>query len=603
MHREAGGERAVLSKTLTAVLLAVFQVPAVGTAQVPEGSDGEAADKLEEVIVTARKRTENIQNVPISVQAVGGQALVERNLDSLADLAETVPGVHIGVGARSDDLYIRGIGSGNNQSFDQSVGTFIDDIYHGRSRESTAAFLDLDRVEILKGPQSTFFGNNAIAGAFNVITRKPTSDFDGSIRALYGQDGQYAVEGAAGGPIVADKLAVRAAAIWDGMNGWLENQGGQHVPGERNEAGRLTLLFTPSDDLEATLKTEGGSNRNRGWVPYQLADCPPPAPFTAAGFCTTALRSTVPIGLDNSRTSSSVGQGTNLDTFEEVLTVAYTHWDHTFTSVTGYYSYRYNSDLDTDGLPEALFNARIPERYNQFSQEFRITSPAGKLFEYMGGLYYQRDRLSVSQQFDYFFLSPTVGSKASLAPLVPYLPLGQETDFSQPERTRAVFGSLSWNLTDRLKLSTGLRGSWVDKSIDWRLYYGTATQTYGGVVALPASVTPLAAALGLGAPGTADETRSDSAWTPSANIQYRLDGRKMIYFSYAQGFKAGGFNGVDNTGNPASLPFAPEHVNAYEAGLKSQWLDDRLVLNLDVFRSNYRNLQVSANELTAAGTF
>ena len=127
-----------------------------------------------DIVVTAQGRTERLQQVPVSAQVVSGTTLADRNINTLTNINQIAPSVVVNPGARSSNLYVRGIGSGPNQSFDQSVAIFVDDIYHGRSRVTTATFLDLDRVEILKGPQSTFFGNNAIAGAFNILTRKPT---------------------------------------------------------------------------------------------------------------------------------------------------------------------------------------------------------------------------------------------------------------------------------------------------------------------------------------------------------------------------------------------------------------------------------------------
>jgi iron complex outermembrane recepter protein len=172
--------------------LLLFSAPAVLCLMCPSrAAETEAAagtaDQITEIVVTAQRRSENLQNVPISAQVVNGQTLLLENLNSLQQVTETVPSVHIGENSRSSDLYIRGIGSGENQTFDQSVGTFIDDIYHGRSRTSVATFMDLDRVEVLKGPQSTFFGNNAIAGAFNITTNKPTTEFSALGRALYGE--------------------------------------------------------------------------------------------------------------------------------------------------------------------------------------------------------------------------------------------------------------------------------------------------------------------------------------------------------------------------------------------------------------------------------
>jgi iron complex outermembrane receptor protein len=563
-----------------------------------------ATPGLEEIVVTAQRRSENLQNVPISVQVVSGQTLTDQNLNSLEDVSATVPSVHIGENGRSSDLYIRGIGSGENQAFDQSVGTFVDDIYHGRSRMTAATFLDLDRVEVLKGPQSTFFGNNAIAGAFNITTNKPTNEFDASARVLYGEYGQYAAEAAVSGPL-ADTLAVRLAGIALGTNGWLDEINlGEHVPRERNAAGRLTTLFHPTDNLDATLKVEVSRNRNTGALGIQIGACPPPPPYVASGFCSAALAQHVPTGIDNTNDiAQSPGQAISLDSDEYVLTVNYRNWNQTFTSVTGYYSYRYNLNLDGDDTPATLLNIQAPEHYNQYSQELRVQSSTDGPVQYLAGAYVQNDQLRFNQDFGYFFLTPTVESLPPFAPLVPYLPLAQNTNYVQPEDTYSLFGSVSWSVTDKLTLSEGLRGSHVRKTYDWDLYYGTATQAFGGISPLPSSVAPLAPLLGLGAPGTLSGSRTDHAWMPSSKIQYKFDPSMMGYFSYAKGFKAGGFNGADNTGIASNLPYGPEHVNAYELGIKSTWLDNRVLLNFDLFRSDYTDLQVSTNLASTTGTF
>src|SRR5580692_2950329 len=170
-------------------IIAISAIPAVHAA------DAEASDtQLVEIVVTAQRRSENLQNVPLSAQVISNAQLIEQNYNDLQDLSQIIPSLHVSAGGATSDIYIRGIGSGNSQSFDQSVGTFVDDVYFGRARSSTATFFDVNRIEVLKGPQSTFFGNNAIAGALNISTNKPGDTFDASARALYGMFGQYAIE-------------------------------------------------------------------------------------------------------------------------------------------------------------------------------------------------------------------------------------------------------------------------------------------------------------------------------------------------------------------------------------------------------------------------
>ena len=554
-------------------------------------------DQIGVVVVTAQRREQRVQDVPISVQVFSELELAEHNLTTLTDLTQTAPSVHVDqAGGRSSSLYIRGIGSGNSFNFDQSVGMFIDDIYHGRSRTSAATFLDPSRIEVLKGPQSTYFGNNAIAGAFNIVSNKPTDQFDASARLVYSPQGRgYGVEAAAGGP-VGTTTAYRVAFIDSGMSGWLRNVNlGTELPKQDNKAARLTLLLKPTADLDATFKVEGGSDS--GVRPLQIVSCPPPPPLKSPSTCVTALNLGLPVGLGSNANAESAGQEQKIDTNESVLTLNYRQWGHTFTSVTGYYGYRFFLNQDADAIPADVLNAQAKERYRQYSQEFRIASPANQPIEYLAGLYFQTDKLDLNSPLTIFSLSPVVRSTPALSPLIPYLPLAQSTNFIQNERSDALFGSMTWNATDRLKLTAGLRGTWVKKDLDQNLYSATGTLNFGGVVPLPASVAPLAN--GLSGPSIARSlARTDSAWLPSAKLQYKIDQASMVYASYAKGFKAGGFNAA-SAGATATLPFLPERVDAYEFGMKNKW--DKAVLNIAIFHSKFKDLQTAVSILNATG--
>jgi iron complex outermembrane receptor protein len=555
--------------------------------------------QLEEIIVTAQKRVENLQQVPLSAQVIGSQTLAIQNQNTLQDLTQLVPSVHVDSGGlETNNFFIRGIGSGGNEAFDQSVSTFVDDVYHGRSRMSGATFLDLDRIEVLKGPQSTFFGNNAIAGALNIVTKKPGDEFDAWGRLLYGQFGQYAAEGAIGGPIT-DTFGARLAVTRNGSEGWIENVNTtEKAPRVNNEAARLTLLFKPTEDLEATSKTEASENRTAGTaggLPLQWVNCPAAAPIGAnapGGYCAQALAlgPSIPMGLDNDLNTGLPGQGASLSTFEEVLTVTYHKWDQTFTSVSGFYNYHFNENYDEANLPTFTgITEQVPEKYNQFSQEFRVASPAGQRIEYQAGAYFQTDQLNFLAQGNAPQLN---GLTSAFEAPTPYLPLAVEQGFAEREHVYSIFGSLSWNVTDSLKLNTGLRGTKDNKSDLEIVDYGTSSQVYGGFVPLPPALEPLWAFFFGPAGNTLALSRSDQAWMPSAGIQYQIDPDTMGYFTYNKGFKAGGILPA-NTTVGAQNEYGPERVNAYELGLKSKWFDNRLLLNLDVFRGDYQDLQVS----------
>ena len=560
--------------------------------------------KLMEVVVTAQRRTQNIENVPISIQVVGAHELATQNDSTLQSLTETLPGVHIATGTVADDLYIRGIGSGENPGFEQSVGTFVDDMYFGRSRMSEAAFLDLDRIEVLKGPQSTFFGNNAIAGALNIVTQKPGKTFDAWMRALYGMFGQYTLEGAIGGPIT-DTFGARVAVTENGEEqGWLTNTtNGEHIPRNNNAAGRITLSYDPSDKLSAILKMEASRHRTLDAAsdePLQWTNCPPPAPLGLASpdrFCPNAITAKVPMGLSNDNVAYLPGEHNSLSSVVDELTLQYRTWGQTFTAVTGYYNFHYLQDFDKSGLPTLVETNQFLEGYHQFSQELRVASPADARVEYLAGLYYQTDH----DYEDYNIVAPFLnGTVDKLDPfLAPYLaPPGTSfaaaPDFVQSEDVYSAFGSVHWHVTGELDLNAGLRASWVKKDFLGVLEYATSTQNYGGLVALPSAIQARVFPL-LGSAGSLPLTQSNHALMPSAGLQYHLPHSAMLYVTFARGFKAGGFDG-ENTVNQygTGIEYGPEHVNAYEAGIKSKWFSDTLLVNFDLFREDYSDLQVGA---------
>ncbi len=554
---------------------------------------------FEEIVVTAQKRPELLQDVPVSAQVIGSDELTQYNLRSFEEVASTVPSVHISNTGSGGQIFVRGVGSGSNSTFDQSVGVFLDDIYHGRAHTTGAIFLDLDHVEVLKGPQSTFFGNNAIAGALNVIAAKPSfGGIDGGVRALYGEFDQYTTEGFVNVP-VGETFALRVAATADGTNGWQKNNfAGENQPHERNQAGRLSLRWRLNDDLDATLKLEGSNNVTHDG--YAIADCPPPAPFVPGGFCKLALAQGLPTGIGTDANTTIRGGGIDLSTFEDVLTINYTLGDQVITAVTGYYKYDFAQRVDAAGVPFDQFNLALGEQYHQFSQELRFTSPAGRVLEYLGGLYFQTDHIDGQpSDLSYFFLSPTIQGNPRLAALTPYLPLGNTQEYTQEEHSYAAFGSLGWRITERLKVTGGIRGSWVYKNDSLASIYGKATQDFGGIVPLPANLQPLAGAV-LGANNIATGSGSYDGYIPSAIVQYSIASPAMAYVRFDKGFLAGIPLEIASPGIPASS-LKSEHVNSYEVGLKSQWLDRRLRLNFDVFRSDYRDLQVVSGVFNPQG--
>ena len=578
--------------------------PGIDTGQAPAPADpastaqpAPTADQgLADIVVTAQKRTERLQDVPLSASVISGAALQAGGNTSLQSLTATIPSVNIVRAGPSDRLYVRGIGSGDNFSFDQSVATFVDGVYHGRSRSSGSGFLDLDRIEFLKGPQSIFFGNSAIGGAINVSTRKPTDQLSGDVSASYNIDWREVVlEGGVGGPIT-DTLSARVAGAFSTGDGWLYDAGtGERVPQTNNKGVRLALTWKPTDRLSVDLKGEVGRYRQRGGLLIQLANCPPAAGFPGPrGFCPNAIAQGVESRVDDRR-ASTPGQISNLDNQEYVLNASYDLGGPTLSAITAYLRHDYHYTLDLDGpQPADLFSGAVPEHYRQFSQELRLASGQGGAVDYIGGLYYQHDTLDTEQDLIYSFQTPVLAARPAFAALVPYLPLGQALAFRQSENIYSAFGSVTWHVAPRLRVAAGLRGTIVTKDADKSIYFGTGRSFTEGVTPFPTSVLALSKLVTNGiAPTTAASYhRTDRRLTPSVNVQFDVAHDVLAYASYSNGFKAGGFNGADTSADQGSIPFGPETVDAFEAGLKTQFLNRRMTLNIAAFRSTYHDLQV-----------
>jgi iron complex outermembrane receptor protein len=593
----------ILAGVMVALLCGLSQASfAQSSPGVSEQAGQSQEGQLEEIVVTAQKRSESLQTVPVSVQVVSSEALTQQNYNDLESLSRTMPGLTSVDNGLNNTLSIRGVSSGGNSAFDQAVATFVDDIYVGRSLESEATFLDLDRIEVLKGPQSTFFGMNAVAGALNIVSKKPGDTFDAWGRLLYGSFGTYAAEGAVGGPIT-DTFGARLAVTRNGDGGWIKDvNDGQYQPIVDNSAIRLTLDFHPSERLDVILKTEASQHSEFGTSgadPSQWTYCPPPAPYTVAfDFpCSVALAQHVPMGLNNDENSTTPGSSTHLSTFLETLTINYHVGVDTLTSVTGFNNYHAfeGGDFGYTGVPDIIVPQR--EKYNQFSQEFRLTSPTGGTIEYMAGAYFQTDTINNTRSAILDFVDP-IGLELGVP--ADDLPVDQHLSFYQRENIFSAFGSVNWNITNRLKLTTGLRATLEGKFFDGGNNYGTTPTPppyfNDAFVAIPPAIDSIWTILN-GPPGNVGRSRFDRGLMPSGGLQYQLNPDAMAYVSYSRGWKAGGYNGVA----PyipfvpgANLGYGPEFVNDYEIGIKSTWFEDRVRVNVDLFREDYDDLQVSA---------
>jgi outer membrane receptor protein involved in Fe transport len=558
------------------------------------------AAPLEDILVTARKREENLQDVPIAITAVSGEQMRQNNIGTLETLAPTIPNLSFSQSVSgSDQFTIRGLGSGINGGFEQAVGLVVDGVYYGRTRFGRASFLDLERVEVLRGPQGALIGKNTTAGAINITTAKPTEEFEAYIKPLYEFEGSegFNVEGAISGPIVQG-LSARVALRYDDRDGYVDNvQTGKDDQEREDITVRGTLLWEPSDVFDAKLSYQYGNNEREGRT-RQLSLCgdafrnfdpdgPGPAPpgalfqqTIAQGEDCNANRSRSTINLQN---GSPVDEEFNIDFDVWNLNA---NWDvgwATLTSVSGYSKYDAEDLFDLDSIPAELGSAKWEEDFEQFYQEVRATS-TGDRFDWVAGILY----VDVDQDIDF------LRNFAALPP--PLTPSSNLISTDQNTETWAVFGEFVWHINDQWDLTLGGRYTDEEKDADQSqtptlLYSNTPTALPPGGPAFRAH--------------TISDSRSEDDFSPQVTIQWRPVDDTMAYASFRQGFKGGGFDAqLDATNLDASarFEFDDETVDAYEIGLKTALLDKTLLLNLAVFYSEFDDLQVSTID-SASATF
>ena len=563
-----------------------------------EASESQASNpvQLGEIIVTATKRAENLQDVSVSVVAVSGEALENLGAARFEDLR--LPAVRIGQGGFTDSLFIRGIGSGNNQGFEQSAPIFIDGAWFGSSRTARIGFLDLERIEVLKGPQPTYFGKNAIGGAISVVSRKPTKDFEAGIDSNYEfNQNEFSTTAFLSVPLT-DTFGIRVAGRYRDLNkGWLFNTAtGTHDPRQKDLVGRISARWEAAHNLVFNAKYEQGKVRQFARE-TQLFACNPTSPIINRTIEDCEFNRTRAVTFNPAAFGAALQlwrPGKPFPEYSEVeLKVAQMTMDW---ELGGGYSVRalssfYDQNAYQSTLPAHQVNTRtaaqLRDDAQNFSQELRIESPRDGAFSWTLGLYHDKGKL-VSL--------PTVGLPIVLAGRV------NTSGIDQNDETFSVFGEVVVQLSDPLALRFGGRWSQTEKTgVGQRRTYQLNPFPPTGT---PATITLLTAA----AQGTFDVNfdRKDSSFDPAVTLEFKPERGKLFYLSWRQGFKAGGFDhnlgsfGATVTNLAAANQFKPEEVTFYEAGTKLSLLDRRMNLNISAFRGDYKNLQIAVYDAELA---
>lgn len=575
---------------------------------------------LEEILVTAQKRVQSLRDVPISVNALSSEKIESSGITSIERVADYIPSFNMTQTGIGTNIAIRGISSGVNQGFEQSAAQFVDGIHYGRAQLARAPFLDLERVEILRGPQSIIFGKNSTAGAVSITTAKPGDELEAKLTALYEPEhGEQDLRLVLSGPIT-DTLGGRLAILDSSIDGFMENTTLQRdESSDKNRVVRATLQWQPTDAWDIVLKAEDGSfdSDGRNIEAVNLINLPKPdgtlIPYNQLLKLLTAGNNVYLLDTTHDWKRQSNGDYSYNDTDNVTLSVERKIGEHTFTSLTGYNAYTYEELCDCDFTGAPGFNILSNEDYNQVSQEFRITSPEDQTVSYIGGLFFQTSNLKFHDDIqvpkDSFIasaLTQRIGATAA------NLLRGASTqrDFEQDTDLYAVFGQATWNVTDSFRTILGARYTTEDKEADRHQYHvtpsgtvlpvGTPTSPYNGLWGI-FNVEPYDPIHG---------KRDESSFTPLVTLQKDLNGTDMIYASYTTGFKSGGFDvranshpdpAVNNAYNPgASDPrirgtfeFEDEEVKNYEIGGKFVLADGAAELNLALFRSEFTNMQTS----------
>ncbi len=559
--------------------------------------------ELDEIIVTATKRAQGLQNVPIALSVVDGEKIGEQGIKSLEGLSAFMPNVLISESQGGDQLFIRGIGSGDNQGFEQSVGTFIDGIYFGRGQASRTTFLDVERVEVLKGPQSTLFGKNTIAGAINITTAQPTHEFmgkiEGNIEPAFNALGTTLT---LSGPLT-DNLAARLVLKYDESDGHFKNSFlDRNERQDETLAGRLTLNWQPSDNLDFLLKYEAGKSENLGRQNTITI---------ANDFVTQTYQAVDPnfVGsFDYNRFAHNVSGGQYDDEFKDSdwnilsLTGEIDIGDFTLKSITGHVGYDFTYYIDADFGPLAFLARSRDETHEQFTQEFLLSSPTGKKVEYLLGAFYQDEDLQSDRITDGVLAALGIGNGNFDASI--------HADFGQKTETVSAFTQVTFNASEKFKLIGGLRYSIDNKEMLKSQYtaplFSTDPSTqlggfYDGFLGLSTdhvfdsngAMRCVGLAYVCTTDPTFDNTISDDHVTGDLTLQWDASDNVMAYAKYGTGYKAGGFDEDNARGFVDVETYDDETVKSYEFGTKMKLWGGRARLNTAVFLSDYKDVQVS----------
>jgi iron complex outermembrane receptor protein len=527
---------------------------------------------LEEVIVTARKREQSLQDVSLAVTAVPSSVLRDSLIGSSADLVNLVPSLNLqGAGTgRSTSFNIRGIGTQSfSSAVEPSVSTLLDGVVLGRSGMAFTQLVDIERIEVLRGPQGTLFGKNASAGAVHFITKDPSEEFEAEAQVFATEDEEYRSSFTVSNSI-NDEVAVRLTGFFNKDEGWVENVfDGDDLNDSEDWGLRGKIRWAPSDSLEFKWSSDVSDREASSVTAFRSLDPWPNEPPNNQNQVDGLLSQLDPVvpGDENIKVNLNGDENgdftSDSDAMGHSLEVNWDIGDHTLTSISAYRDWEVEERGDVDNMPTAIlgFNQGGGSEQDQLTQELRLASSADQFISYVAGLYYfdQHIDRTFSRSFN------VTGNDRTEA----------IADMSIDSLNYAAFGEATMNISDTLRLIVGARYTYDEVEFEFERTGAT----------LGANPQPYFE-------GDTDEDDISG----KVVLEWNASDEAMVYASYVQGYKGPGFNVGFGSRPDISAAVDPETSDAFEIGLKSNWFENRLMLNVAIFHTEYEDFQAQASQ-------
>lgn len=619
------GRERLLCSSAFIVACAFSGAPSVALAQQSPAA-ASPSNQIEEVVVTARRREEAMQSVPIAITALGENRLIQSNVTDLKNVARLAPGIQIQPQFTPNNavFQIRGqVQTDTAPSIDPSVGVYFDDVYIARSTGSLVNLVDVSRVEVLKGPQGTLFGKNTTGGAIRIVSNRPNHTFGGYVSTGYESFDRWKLEGVLNAPI-NDDLAIRSVVQYVNKSGGYGTNTvtGKPIDTDRSFFTRQSVLWNPTDKLEVLVEGDY-THQVAGGIPSILRD------YTFSNGPTTALEAAVESGLGfNSAAGAAIlnslatghgardvgtstctvqtpaesysfnpatGQFTfpggcnpnpksNSETWGLLANISYNFDFATLRSISSYRHVRYDARYDIDGTVFAILDSHQYVQAKQWSQELLLSGDAldRRLDWTIGGLYFKE----VPSETD--LVAPLAALQALAGGA------GTDTRGTSRSESYAAYAQATYKFTDKLSLTAGARYTKDKRSFDATAFNRF---TNGTEACLYDAANGLTNVAGFSAPCTISQNAIFSKSTYTVSLNYQIDPDKLVYLRTSSGYRAGGFNPRINAPEVVSS-FNPETVTDYELGLKADWFDKLLRTNLALFHSKGQNVQQTVNGIS-----